>query len=306
METTSTTAPAPGGALGSGPDSAPLLEALAISRRHVLSERTNTVTQVMATVSEHVCYMMPDVTDPAAPMVVMTDREEVRAFYAKERGFMEVVSSTLLAELTSDWFTFLEAVSTTRQVATKTLHQNEVVVLFPVAPDGIVGEILAARRTWVDVYAGRNGRAPASAPDGNVAAWRSRLLASHERFVGGLRDDDPEAAASAFSPDAALAVVDPSQPPVHAFTGSGRQAAAARAALVSSALDEREVTVLNRVVGEWYVFAEWLVRGVAREGRLHGAQAGSRVELRCASIFPADDEGLLRAEHGFSLLRPLA
>ena len=97
---------------------------------------------------------MPNVTRPDHELMVLTDRDDVRDFYAIERTFMEVVESTVVVDLTSDWYTFLEAVSTTRQVRTGTLHQNDVVVLFPVAQDGIIGEILLARRPWTDVYAG--------------------------------------------------------------------------------------------------------------------------------------------------------
>lgn len=284
-----------------------LLGALATSRRHVLSERTNDVDQVMATVSQHVCYMMPDVTSPDAELVVLTDREGVRQFYAHERTFMEVVSSTLLAELTSDWYTFLEAVSTTRQVATGTLHQNEVIVLFPVAPDGIIGEILAARRPWFDVYAGTAAPSPGRAPDTDTTAWRGRALRAHETFLDALRSGRPAEAASAFAGKAGIAVVDLAHAPTRALSGKGPETAVRRCAMVVEAFEDsdREVVLLNRVIGEWYVFAEWLVRGTARDGRIHGVAGGRTVEVRSASIFPVGDDRLLGGEQGFSVVRDL-
>ena len=158
-----------------------LFDAQRCASRHVLSERTNDVKQVMETVSQTVCYMMPNVTSPDHELMVLTERDDVRDFYAQERTFMEVIESTVLVDLTSDWYTFLEAVSTTRQVATGTLHQNDVVVLFPVADDGIIGEILLARRAWTDVYACIPAPPPVLNPIGT--AVRRAVAASRRTSV---------------------------------------------------------------------------------------------------------------------------
>lgn len=283
-----------------------ILSALETARRHVVTERTNDVEKVMATVSARVCYLMPDVTSAGGELTVTTDRAGVRDYYTKERTFLEVVSSTVLAEVTSDWYAFREALSTTRQVATGTLHRNEVIVLFPVADDGIIGEILAARRTWVDVYTGRDGRAPAAAPDGEGTAWRARAVQAHERMLDAWRSGRAGDAAGAFAADAAIAVVDPGAAPIQVFAGTGPDAAVRRCRMVVDAIEDREVTVLNRVIGEWYVFAETLVRGQARHGGLHGIEGGAPVELRTASIFPVGDSRLLGGEQAYSVVSRLA
>ena len=60
-----------------------LLDAQRRASRHVLSERTNDVRQVMETVSQTVCYMMPDVTSPDHELMVLTDRDDVRTSMPK-------------------------------------------------------------------------------------------------------------------------------------------------------------------------------------------------------------------------------
>jgi len=282
-----------------------LLSAFETAHRHIASERTNDVDQVMGTVSQRVCYLVPDVTSPTEELCVLTEREDVRSYYVRERRFMERYAGTLLVELTSDWYTFLDTLATTRQVATGTLHQNEVIVLIPVADDGIVGEVLATRRPWFDVYTGTAGPLPGLAPDAGAAAWRSRAVMAHETFLGGLRAGRPEDAAKAFTGKAQVAVVDIASAPFQALTGTGHDAAARRCAMLVDALADREVVLLNRVVGDWYVFAEWVVRGTARADRVYGAADGQHVEVRSASIFPVGDDRLLAGEQGFSLTRVL-
>jgi hypothetical protein len=283
-----------------------LLDALHVSRRHVISERTNDVDQVMETVSQSVCYMMPDVTSADPDLVVLTDRGEVRDFYADERNFMEVVTSALLVELTGEWYTFLEAVSTTRQVATGTLHQNDVVVLFPVADDGIIGEILATRRPWVDIYAGLPS--PPVRPNGvgDTESPRCRTVAAHDRFLEVFRTGDVEGALGNFTSEARVAVRDHARGGNGLISGSGEDTLRQRFSSVVDAITDREVVLLNRVIGDWYVFAEWLVRGSAVPDRLRDVPGGAPVELRSASIFPITEEDqFIRGEHGYSLLSTL-
>lgn len=280
-----------------------VLSAYGTAHRHIVSEQTNDVDQVMATVSRRVCYLVPDVTSLATDLLVLTEREDVRQYYLHERSFMERASSTLLAELTSDWYTFLETRAITRQVATGTLHQNDVVVLIPVAEDGIVGEVLITRRPWLDVYSGTAGPLPGRPPEGDATAWRSRAMKSHETFLDGLRAGQPEDAAAAFRNNAQVAVVDLASPPFGALAGVGLEAAIRRCAMVLDALADPEVLLLNRIIGDWYVFAEWLVRGTARSDRIYGVGEGQKVEVRNASIFGVGDDRLLAGEQGFSVIR---
>jgi hypothetical protein len=282
-----------------------LIDALRCASRHVLSERTNDVDQVMETISQTVCYMMPNVTSPDHELMVLTEREDVRDFYAVERTFMEVIESTVVVDLTSDWYTFLEAVSTTRQVKTGTLHQNDVVVLFPVADDGIIGEILLARRPWTEVYAGIPAETPQPNAIGDYYSPRCQSQRAHERFLAGLRSGDAAAAAEAFSSTAHLAVRDFAGGPSAVLNETGPGAVRRRCQSIVEAVSDQEVLLLNRVVGDWYVFAEWVVRGNAQSDRLPGFAGGERVEIRFASVFPVTDEWKLGGEQGYCVVSRL-
>ena len=188
---------------GAHSGTAALLAATDRVHRHVRSEETNDVGQVMATVSQEVCYMLPDVTGASLELVVLTDRAAVQDYYADERNFMEIVSSTVLVGLTTDWYTFHESVSTTREVATGGQYQNDVAILFPVADDGIVGEILAARRPWHEVYAGLPDPQDALGA-GEVAARRRQAQGAHQAFLEALAGGAD--AARSFEPTARFAV----------------------------------------------------------------------------------------------------
>lgn len=270
-------------------------------RRHVVSEETNDINQIMATVSQDVCYMMPDVTSPAPTLEVLTERDAVRDFYASERAFMEVVRSAMLVEVTTEWYTFHEIVATTRQVATGTEHQNEVVVLFPVAADGIIGEILATRRPWFEVYRGSSSAA-AGDRTADPGVDRARLGAGHQRFLDALVHGDPDEALGVFCTDAEVCLRQPPEAPGGVLRGTGVDAVRRRCALVTEAIDDPVVEVLNRVVGDWYVFADWIVRGQARPGAWAGLEGGEALELRSAGIFPFSEGYKARGEQTYSFL----
>lgn len=279
---------------GAHSGTAALLAATDRVHRHVRSEETNDVGQVMATVSQEVCYMLPDVTGASLELVVLTDRAAVQDYYADERNFMEIVSSTVLVGLTTDWYTFHESVSTTREVATGGQYQNDVAILFPVADDGIVGEILAARRPWHEVYAGLPDPQDALGA-GEVAARRRQAQGAHQAFLEALAGGAD--AARSFEPTARFAVRDPTVPG-DAYVATGATAVEGRCKLVGRAIEDRELHVLNRVVGDWYVFAEWTVRGHARTS-LDGVSVGDPVELRSAGVFPVGENGRLLGEQTY-------
>jgi hypothetical protein len=280
-----------------------LLTSLRTAREHGQSETTNDIDAVMATVSRQVCYVMPDFTLSDPTLIVLTEREQVRGFYEDERTTMEVVDSAHIATLASDWYAFYEGVATTRSVADGNLYNSNHVVLFPVAEDGIIGEILWARRSFRDVYGGVPAPPPPVAPAGVAdlpwLRWRHQQL--HDRFLDALRDGDVEAAVAAFAPDARVAVRDHREGGGPMLQGNGAEVVRERCRMLVDSVQDREISLLNRLAGDWYVFVEWVVRGRAAAGALRGIPGGARVQLRLASIFPVTDEPMLRAELGYGL-----
>ena len=66
--------------------------------------------------------------------------------------------------------------------------------------------------------------------------------------------------AEAFAPSARIAVRDPTGGPSAVLNGTGPDAVRQRCRLMIDVVANREVALLNRVIGDWYVFAEWIVR----------------------------------------------
>jgi len=265
------------------------MEALDTTLAHVRSETTNSVDTIMATVSRSVCYIMPDVSDPLLPISVLTRRDDVRGFYEQERGFLEVVDSADLVEISTGWYVFHEGFATTTEVRTGGTFTHEYVVLFPTAADGIIGEILWPRQSLADLYAGK----PLSEPGGPGGDRRRANRAAHDRYLQALREGDATAALDQWHDRARVAVRQSTDSPrvVH---GLGRDLVRARVDALLGAVDEPEVRVLTRVVGEWYVFVDWVLRGRPPGG-------GGRIELRMASIHPMGEGGLIGGELGYGL-----
>lgn len=280
-----------------------LLASLRTAHEHGQSETTNDIDKVMSTVSQTVCYVMPDFTLSDPTLIVLTERDQVRTFYENERTTMEVVDSAHLTEVSSDWYAFYEGVATTRSVADGKLYNSNHVVLFPVADDGIIGEILWARRSFRDIYAGVPAPPPLVPPahlaDLPWLRWRNQEL--HDWFLDALRDGDVDAAVSTFAFDARMAVRDYREGCGPMLQGNGTDVVRQRCRMLVDSVEDREITVLNRLVGDWYVFAEWVVRGHAVSGALRGVPGGARVQLRVASIHPVTEEPKLRAELGYGL-----
>lgn len=275
--------------------SSEMLGALATTVAHVRSETTNSVETIMGTVSSSVCYLMPDVSQSALPITPLLERDQVAEYYREERSFLEVVDACDLVELSSDWYVFHEGVSTTREVATGKTFQHTYAVLFPVAADGIIGEILWPRQSLNDLYAGRRaaGAGEALTPD-ELLALRRRHQATHDRYLAALRSGDVGAARALWSDDARIAVRVGGPGTGTVRQGAGSATVEQRVRELCTVMEAPEVTVLQRVVGEWYLFADWVIRG-----RMPGSDA--TVELRIASIHPMTRSSEIAGELGYGL-----
>ena len=264
------------------------LDALDTTLAHVRSETTNSLDTIMATVSQSVCYLMPDVSDPLLPISALTRREDVRAYYDQERGFLEVVDSADLVEISTGWYVFHEGFATTTEVRTGGRFVHEYVVLFPTAPDGIIGEILWPRQSLADLYAGT----PSAEPAGSGGDRRRANRLGHDRYLEALRAGDAAAALSQWDGEARVAVRQCTAAR-RVVNGAGADVVRTRIDDLLGAVSEPEIRILTRVVGEWYVFADWILRGRSGDG--------GQVELRMASIHPMGDGGVIGGELGYGL-----
>ena len=228
-----------------------------VARRHIAAETSTDVDEICATISSEVFFALPVRTRAGHELregSVLTSPEEVRGYYAGRAGSYVVRESSQLLSLTTDWYVFNETAATllgTGRVgdvdATGVEWVVSSAVLFPTAPDGIRGEICATRHPMDDVV-----RGTITTVDGDGARANAALLDELSHLV---RAGDHVAAAQRFDPAHTLAVRTD-----HAgVLTSGDD----WPALFAGA---RDVTLLNRVAGDWFVFAEYLVLLDADEG----------------------------------------
>jgi hypothetical protein len=134
---------------------------------------------------------------------------------------------------------------------------------------------------------------------------RVALLRLHDRLLDAVRSGDVEGCVSVFSASADVAVRDPRGDAQTVFAGDGSDAVRARYQAIIDMFAEYEVLLLNRVAGEWYVFADWAVRGTLRPGvRPDGPSGGA--EIRFASLYGAETESCLDSERGYCIVRDVA
>jgi hypothetical protein len=228
---------------------------------------------------------------------ILTTRDEAESHYRAVRQTNEILSSIHINDLNTDWYAFYESVSRSRDNATGAIQRSNHVVLFPVRGDGIVGEIVWPRSLsepgWPQV---------ASAPAHDTAGLPSHRVdahALHERILDGIRAKDTRAIVDAFAPDAWVAVRNYFSEGRCVAGGQGRDVLAAHFDEMFAAVEVIDATVLNRVTGGWYIFAEVSLR-LRHSGIVHGRPgAGEDVEVRTAEVFGVDSSGTITGVVGY-------
>jgi hypothetical protein len=273
-------------------------EALARVEAHTRSEFTNDIDLVMATVSGDVCYVLPDLTKDTVQLVAVSDRAQVRASYTAERELLDIVRSDHLVEVSSEYFVFYESLATTRAKSSGEEVVVNSVVLFPVVSDGIVGELL-----WSNGSLGGGLRASSEAGGRSlVAAARARdgvqtraaNQRAHEEFVAGWRDGDAKRMVGNLDDACQWMVRDHRQDATEVTGLRSRAAVEHRYAELFRELPVRDLRVLQRVVHDWYVYAEYAVTVEAPRNVEH--------RVRVGAIHPVAAPGRFAGFLGFEVL----
>ncbi|HWL42725.1 MAG TPA: hypothetical protein VNQ73_07265 [Ilumatobacter sp.] len=242
---------------------APILATRAAIDLHVAAELTSDPVTIVGTVGNEPFFpaLVRDGSGAAA-LELLTSTEAVSAFYRARVGTFEIVDTTRVTELRTDWYALHESIATVRHVGDYhgvapdgATHRVHSAVLFPVAAEGIVGEL---EWTHVDFTRIFSGTARAE-PDGDTFIPTGRLHAAE------LHD---EVLARWFAGDAA-GVADLTGPipwaSRHAHPGSALPplcAATAGEGLATAAATFADVTLsesperLQRMAASWYSFVE--------------------------------------------------
>lgn len=251
-------------------DAGPRERSLLIARTHVFAETTTDVDHICSTVSKDVFFGVPVRTREGQQLgegTVLDGYEQVHDYYANRADTYVVLASAQVKSIGAPWFAFNESLATLR--GTGTIGDIDVsgrefvvnsAVIFPTAPDGIRGEICVTRYPFADIVADTVVVPPA--PDDPRTYLPLREMANCallDRSLEVLRRGDADEIASLLSANHALAVrhdaVDGTKA-VHQAVGRA-DAAAVLAQLFGGADD---LTVVNRLTTDWYIFAEYLVK----------------------------------------------
>lgn len=254
-------------------DPGPLLAVRSAIDAHVAAELTSDPATIVATIAGTPFFpALVRGVDGRAALELLTDTAAVREFYRARLGTFEIVDTTRIAELRSDWYALHESVATVRHVGdylaiapAGATHRVHSVVLFPVAHDGIVGELEWTHVDFARIFAGTatvaadeptfvpTARLDAAAlHDAVLTTWLAGDAAGVERLTGPIAWASRHVHVGALLPDLCRAA-----------TGDGLAVAAATFARV---VPDDEPVRLQRLAASWYSFVEVALRLAAPDG----------------------------------------
>jgi hypothetical protein len=264
-----------------------------IVQRHVDSEFTNDVPSILATVSEWDVFF-PQFTDSPAGhgVIAALDRAGARTFYETTRELFNAVRSTSLIGIYTPWYALRASIGEVQPAADpeRGVFASQSVTIFPVAPDGIIGEISWLRDPLVDLFEGRAKEDP--------LPREARLQRNAALFAEYL-----DAWTTGRSAEAAALIADPCcwvRRTVQPATGSREYTELLEhAAVVNEYANEPmtayRVKVVNQIVETYYVFAEFVLEPVEENGP---------EPRRMAALYPVSPDGLFVGELSYVVVGP--
>jgi ketosteroid isomerase-like protein len=268
---------------------------------HVRSEYGNVVAEIVPTISEwDVHYALLSRTRRGLVLEEVHDLAGAEEYYQGTREAYQVVTSFHLKEVNTPWYSFHESMGQVTHVGEmdgvpptgKDLFVPTA-VLFPVWPDGIIGEIVWTRFDMAEIARGNTRLQPpppARVPYAPAAQMRNARL--HEDYVRAWREGDVEGRIALMDEECCSAI--------RTAEVNGDR----RTRTLSRTLDEhrrslagdrpRSLRVTNLVVADWYVFAEYL---------LHLEVEGAPVRRELAVLYPVTEDGRLVGQLAYGMDR---
>ncbi len=225
---------------------------------------------------------------------IITTWDEIYAAYEQVRGRSDLLSSESLVEIRGLWYVFQEAFAIGRLRETGEVQPgSHILALFPVgAGKGISGELV-----WPSVpeeFLGR-GAVPVDRPMDSIGRRRA-ILDLHDRYLGAYRTGDTDALCATLNPDVQGGVRDYVADTGTLIELSGADTARSHYSSLFEKYEILSVELLDRVVQDWYVFAEVRVTALVRS-------TGQTVSFHLAEYNVIANDGLffVRIGHGTDL-----
>ncbi len=269
---------------------------LAKVQAHLQAEFSNDIDQIMASVTSDPRFAIITRENGQLEFEVPETLDGVREHYLNLRSTLDVLRSRQIRRIIGDWFVFQQSVATMRPRAAAdaglgAAHDFAVdtAVLFPLAADGILGEIPWNRLSFGEFQTVHSRHhEPATEELMNTVDL-------HEAFLAAWREGDPEGVAQLMVDDCALAIRDSTRPTGPMCVAAGRPDIAARLGQQFGCWRPIDGKVLNLVVTDWYIFSNvrWTVEPRSDNGR------HPQHEMSSAMILALADPGHFRAIVGY-------
>jgi len=261
---------------------------------HLRAEFSNDVDQIMDTVAPDPRFFIVTREHGALELEIAETPEAVRTHYVNLRTSLDVVRSRQIRRIVSDWFVLQQSVATMRPRGDD--HSGDprefavdTTVLFPIAAEGILGEIPWNRTSFAEAM---TTRAVHREPPTEELMETVDL---HEAFLAAWCSGDESRVIDLLEEDCALGVRSCTDVKGSLCVGAGKDAI--REALAEQFRTWKPIrfTVLNLVVTDWYIFSNVRWVGTARAG----SGIWSPHEMSTAFILPISASQRFRAIIGY-------
>ena len=270
------------------------------TQTHIDAEIVGDILPLMETLAPEGPYaytLMPEVhPDGRVKIPILSTREQILEAYKMIRGHSWLRSVTNLCEIRGDWYTFSDNISRGEIKTTGDKGAHETLGLFPSGRGtGITGELI-----WIRVpratLGTRDDPNDTTKLDRDEMFAREDVIRQHERYIDALARADLEGVLATLHDGVASGIRDYVNETGTATTLEGKDAHRAFYEALFAKYEIRDVTPLDRVAEEWYIFAELRVTVSPRDG----ARAGTELAFHTAEFhMPANDGRFIaRIGHG--------
>ena len=198
-------------------------------------------------------------------MEVAETPEAVRAHYVNLRSSLDVVRSRQIRRIVSDWFVLQQSVATMR--ARGDDHAGDphdfavdTAVLFPIAPEGILGEIPWNRTSFAEAMTSKTIHHEPPTEE------LMETVDLHEAFLAAWCSGDELRVVDLLEEDCALGIRSCTDVEGSLCVGAGKDAIREALAEQFRTWKPDSFTLLNLVVTDWYIFSNVRWIGAARSG----------------------------------------
>jgi hypothetical protein len=276
-------------------------ENLAKVMAHLRAEFSNDVDQIMDTVAPDPRFFIVTREQGTLKLEVAETPETVRAHYVNLRSSLDVVRSRQIRRIVSEWFVLQQSVATMRTRGGETTGDShdfpvDTAVLFPIADEGILGEIPWNRTSFAEAMATRTTHHEPPTEE------LMETVDLHEAFLAAWCSGEAAKIVDLLEEDCALGIRSWTDVEGSLCVGAGKDAT--RKALAEQFQGWRPTgySILNLVVTDWYIFSNVRWVGTA----LAGSDTWSAHEMSTAMILPISGSQRFRAIVGYgTALTPL-